>query len=58
MIESEGAGKGYRGYITSRPVRGQEPPHQVQNMVVREIPSFAFTHIPKVDLLMYFGEFG
>lgn len=28
--------RGYRGYITSRPVRGQETPHQVQNMIVRE----------------------
>ena len=28
--------QGYRGYITSRPIRGQETPHQVQNMVARE----------------------
>ncbi len=28
--------QGYRGYIASLPVRGQDIPHQVQNMVVRD----------------------
>jgi sporadic carbohydrate cluster protein (TIGR04323 family) len=27
---------GYRGYITSRPVRGVSYPHRVQNLVVRD----------------------
>lgn len=27
---------GYRGYITSRPVRGLNYPHRVQNLVVRD----------------------
>jgi len=27
---------GYRGYITSRPVRGMSYPHRVQNLVVRD----------------------
>ena len=28
--------QGYRGYIASRPVRGQTTPQQVQNLVVRD----------------------
>ena len=28
--------RGYRGYISSRSIRGQDVPHQFQNMVVRE----------------------
>lgn len=28
--------EGYRGYIASRPVRGQTTPQQVQNLVVRD----------------------
>jgi sporadic carbohydrate cluster protein (TIGR04323 family) len=31
-----GDGRGYRGYITSRPVNGVAYPHKIQNLVVRD----------------------
>lgn len=35
MGEAE-QGRGYRGYITSRPVNGVPYPHKIQNLVVRD----------------------
>ena len=36
MRRTEGLRNGYRGYIASRPIRGNRTPQHVQNLVVRD----------------------